>query len=264
MAITILTEELTLELVQCEKEFPIDFEDAWQWCGYSKKSNAKRRLTRFKKGVDYIEVKEKRDLDSCSQKSNGLQGGDSSASGVVWSIKIYMTVDCFKMFAMMAETEKGDEVRMYFLRCEKRLKEILREQTATYYQTRQQIIESLVPAKPLTWQKRYEDEFWQHLYRLTKYKQGNPQCAKFINKHIYNYFEKDVRDRLDEVNPLIFGKRKRKQHQHLEGFFLDSLLLQIVKVVTLMKSATCLEHFEQLMTASFCGIEQHTIPGLKL
>ncbi|MBX9257305.1 hypothetical protein H1Q63_25855 [Desmonostoc muscorum CCALA 125] len=30
-----------------------------------------------------------------------------------------LSVDCFKLLAMLAETEQGDKVRLYFLECER-------------------------------------------------------------------------------------------------------------------------------------------------
>lgn len=129
------------------------------------------------------------------------------------------------------------------------------------YQARQDIIRSLIPSKPFTWQKRYKDEFWEHLHRLAKYKQGNPQCAKFINRHIYGYFDKDVRDRLDEVNPLIDGRRKNKQHQHFDGDLLTALQTHIIEVIAIMESNISLTDFENAMDAKFKKIYHLKIPG---
>lgn len=44
------------------------------------------------------------------------------------SEQLYLTVDCFKQLCMMANTEKGREVRKYFLECERKLKDVLRSQ----------------------------------------------------------------------------------------------------------------------------------------
>ncbi|WP_017317860.1 hypothetical protein [Mastigocladopsis repens] len=53
-----MTEILSLELVksfvESTEEFPVDFDDAWQWIGYSSKQKGKDQLTRnFILGVDY-------------------------------------------------------------------------------------------------------------------------------------------------------------------------------------------------------------------
>lgn len=97
-------------LCQSESRFPIKFDDAWQWIGYSRKNNAKRALLSFGfvEGVDLL-IKE--------QSMEGEFGTPEQY--------ITMSVDCFKMWAMMAATEKGRGVRLYFLECEEKLKQAL-------------------------------------------------------------------------------------------------------------------------------------------
>lgn len=41
---------------------------------------------------------------------------------------IHLTANCLKEMGMMAGTEKGKEIRKYFLQCEKKLKELLKAQ----------------------------------------------------------------------------------------------------------------------------------------
>lgn len=129
--------------------------------------------------------------------------------------------------------------------------------------TREQIIRELIPAKPLVWEKRYGDDFWYHLHRLTTYRQGNIQCAFFIRKHIYDYFPSDVCLRLEEVNPLINGKRKNLIHQHFDGGLLKALIQHLMEVLILMQAAQNIERFEELMTAKFRGIYEIKIPAKK-
>ncbi|BAU12900.1 hypothetical protein LEP3755_34330 [Leptolyngbya sp. NIES-3755] len=94
-------------IVQSQVEFPVDFDDAWQWVGYSRKDSAKDALIRnFEEEVDFSGIHRK------------------TPSGGRPSERIYLTIDCFKQFCMMAGTERGKEVRKYFLQCEKELKEI--------------------------------------------------------------------------------------------------------------------------------------------
>jgi phage anti-repressor protein len=97
--------ELALSLLGSGKEYPVDFEDAWQWLGYSSKQAAKKKLTRnFEQEEDYL-----------SEWMKTPDGGRPSES-------IYLTVDCFKALGMMSGTEQGKKTRQYFLRCEKELK----------------------------------------------------------------------------------------------------------------------------------------------
>ncbi len=97
--------DLANALVQSAEQFPIDFDDAWQWIGYYKKQDAKLKLeSNFVEGMDFLRI------------------GVKSTKGRP-SEHIKLTVDCFKSFCMMAGTERGKEVRRYFIECEYRLKQ---------------------------------------------------------------------------------------------------------------------------------------------
>ena len=49
-----LSTEIIFSLIESEKEFPIDFDDAWQWIGYSRKDAAKLLLEfAFDKDFDF-------------------------------------------------------------------------------------------------------------------------------------------------------------------------------------------------------------------
>lgn len=94
-------------IAQSTDEYPVDFDLAWQWIGYSTKGNAKRKLEAdFIEGVDYIFIS--------TDKNSGDTGRPSD--------HVLLTVDCFKQFCMMAGTERGKQVRLYFIDIEKRFK----------------------------------------------------------------------------------------------------------------------------------------------
>ncbi|QSJ14159.1 hypothetical protein JYQ62_19675 [Nostoc sp. UHCC 0702] len=117
---TIMTETLSLELVknfvESADEFPVDFDDAWRWIGYSRKDNAKTVLIQnFEINLDFLIFQE---------MVNRPQGGGR------YRECIKLTVDCFKSFCMMSGTSKGREVRQYFLQCEKQLKQLLQQPPA--------------------------------------------------------------------------------------------------------------------------------------
>ena len=84
--------------------FPVDFDTAWHIAGYSKKANAKRKLTKLIEGSDF-----------CSDVSKNPGRGRSSYS-------INLTCDALKHFCLLAETEEGRQIRDYFIECEKKWK----------------------------------------------------------------------------------------------------------------------------------------------
>lgn len=47
--------ELALALVQSDRAFPVDFDDAWRWIGYSTKQKAKNKLVNnFEEEIDFL------------------------------------------------------------------------------------------------------------------------------------------------------------------------------------------------------------------
>jgi phage anti-repressor protein len=97
--------ELAQSILDSNEQFPINFDDAWKWLGYARKSVAKRNLKQFSEGMEYCSLECK----------NALAGRPSET--------ILLTIDCFKMLAMMAKTDIGNVARKYFIECEKIAKE---------------------------------------------------------------------------------------------------------------------------------------------
>ncbi len=99
--------ELALAIVQSTDEFPIDFDAAWKWIGYSTKQKAKNKLiNNFEVSIDY-------NINQTVKLVKRAQGGDSGIEDIC------LTIDCFKSLGMMAGTGQGKEIRRYFLECER-------------------------------------------------------------------------------------------------------------------------------------------------
>jgi len=100
-----MTVAFTRALQSTDNPYPIAFDEAWQWIGFSTKGNAKRVLDKnFEEGADYLVF---------INSDKNPQGGRSTH-------EIHLTTDCFKSFCMLAQTEQGKAVRRYFLEIEKR------------------------------------------------------------------------------------------------------------------------------------------------
>jgi phage anti-repressor protein len=98
-------------IAESPEPYPVDFDQAWQWIGYSTKQKAREALERnFEDGVDYtsFNLTVKREI------------------GATNKMQINLTVDCFKSFCMMAGTDKGKKVRQYYLAIEKKYRELQR------------------------------------------------------------------------------------------------------------------------------------------
>ena len=116
MSIVVFNQELAQQLVNSDEQFPVDFELAWEWIGYSSKQSAKKKLSRnFDAGTDYLSKW------MSVAHSNGLTASRTE--------QIYLTIDAFKSLGMMAGTEQGKEIRKYFLNCERIVKTVIPAQS---------------------------------------------------------------------------------------------------------------------------------------
>jgi len=102
--------EIILSHLKSAEPFPVDFDLGFAWLDYSSRGTAKRSLTEagFKEGTDFSVF--------CSSAKNPKGGRPSE--------KIFLSVPCFKQWAMMAPTAKGKEVREMYLRIEEELAQI--------------------------------------------------------------------------------------------------------------------------------------------
>ena len=93
------SQNLAMVMVQSAEQFPVDFDKAWKWIGYSRKSDAKKALlsSGFIEGLDFQVLR---------QTPQNSKGGRPKEF-------IKLAIDCFKSFGMMAGTEKGKQISQY-------------------------------------------------------------------------------------------------------------------------------------------------------
>lgn len=106
--------QIAQELLDSTKKFPVDFERAWTWVGYSRKAKALEALkSYFTEGEDF----------ALHRSGEWSQGGRSK--------DLYrLTTNCLKEFGMIARTEQGKLIRKYFLKCEKIAKQAIAQQVS--------------------------------------------------------------------------------------------------------------------------------------
>lgn len=103
--------KLAQQLIESNNRFPVNFDLAWEWIGYSTKGHAKKSLL----DAGFIENEDltiERKLTTIGIRANLNEN-------------ISLTVECFKMWAMMAKTSQGREVRKYFIECERIAKQAI-------------------------------------------------------------------------------------------------------------------------------------------
>jgi phage anti-repressor protein len=217
-----LSQSLVVSLLQSKKEFPVNFDDAWQWLEFSRKDSAKRSFEKAK-FIDGFDFK------VFHPNVENPQGGRPEQN-------IELTVDCLKTWAMMVNTSKGKQVRKYFLDCETELKKRIEEEKE---HSRNRIVKAVVSDCHIVWQKRFEDQFFEEAYRITGWSQphkGHPPCmGTLIKNTVYGYFPDGVTDELNRVNPRKKYGRSRKHHQHLKEIGMGLLDSQKAAVYAVMR-----------------------------
>jgi phage anti-repressor protein len=110
--------ETAQSLFDSDEQYPVDFDFAWLWLGYTRKDTALDMLkNNFEENIDFIQTRIFRQMEVNSTQ----QGSRGRVPDSYW-----LSVDCLKSMGMMAKTEKGKEVRKYFLQCEKLAKEFMK------------------------------------------------------------------------------------------------------------------------------------------
>ena len=107
-----------------DKAFIINLEDILDWLGFTRKDNAKVLLkNNFKENIDFIEKYDDKtapvnsgaisnDINDDKKIINKKNGGQNKQN-------IYMNVDTFKEFCILAQTKKAKQVRQYYIKMEK-------------------------------------------------------------------------------------------------------------------------------------------------
>ena len=101
---------------QSDFKYPICFEMASKWIGFSRKDAAKRHLlTNFEENSDFFQPPH--ECGGC-EISRPDENGIAKPGPV--GEKIYLTAECFKSLCMTAQTAQGKRVRKYYLELEDR------------------------------------------------------------------------------------------------------------------------------------------------
>jgi len=230
-SLTVFDQNLAQHFVNSNEQFPIDFELAWQWLGYSTKQAAKKKLTRnFEELLDY--------------SSKWMKRADTSASGFSQYEQINLTIDCFKSLGMMAGTEQGKKIRKYFLNCER----IVEKRRLTP----EEIINLCCLPVPSDWQRRFPIEYYAQLERLTGLKADGhkrPQYwARLTKELVYDYLPAGIYAEVKKCK--VETGSWDKLHQFLSDDGLKILELHQRSLLALMTAASSLDELYRLLTQS--------------
>ena len=101
-------------LAASEDAFPVDFDNVVKWLRLPRRDHAKRKLIKdFTEDKDYTQK-------SCSPTLGSKHGGSNK-------IEIFLTVNCFKKYCLMARSKVGSAVRDYFIEVENQARQFCQD-----------------------------------------------------------------------------------------------------------------------------------------
>jgi phage anti-repressor protein len=237
MANSSLTKESIFLQLESSEQFPINFDDAWQWLGFSKKSHAKQSLL----DAGFIENE-----DLTIERQLGSLAIPRPAE------KILLSIDCFKLWAMQCPTEGGKEIRRWYLQVEREWRQQRNEKRQL---TQAEIIDLCVLPVPTEWQRRFPEEYYDNLARLTgltSFGNSRPTLwAQLTKQLVYEYLPMGVYDAVKDCKSATGSYEKL--HQFLKEDGLKILEQHQRSLLTLMKASSSIDQLRLLLQQSCTG-----------
>jgi phage anti-repressor protein len=104
-------------------DYPINLENVFKMIGFANKGNAKRTLeNNFTKDEDYKIISIKNNVEKQLLRTEKLGG-----SGILQE-DIMLNIDTFKSLCMLAKTDKGKEIRKYYVKLENIYNQLIKEE----------------------------------------------------------------------------------------------------------------------------------------
>ena len=113
-------------------DFVVDLDDVWKWLGFAQKINVRLLIESvFKHDVDYKIVTSSETEDDQPSNSPNKSGSDKPKKhGGHNKQTIKLTIRCFKLLCLKAQTKKAGEIHEYYMKMEETLHQILDSETS--------------------------------------------------------------------------------------------------------------------------------------
>jgi hypothetical protein len=113
-------------------DFVVDLDDVWRWLGFTQKVAARLLIeSNFKISVDYKIVTSDDSDDEQPSHSPNKSGSDKPKKhGGHNKQTIKLTIRCFKLLCLKAQTKKAGEIHEYYMKMEETLHQILDTETS--------------------------------------------------------------------------------------------------------------------------------------
>lgn len=167
------------------KDFVVDFEFVWKWCGFTRKDSGKKLLEKhFTKDIDYI-FKNFIPPDGGKSIDDIIHTENNYNDNLVGrpADNIYLTINTFKKFCLKSGTKKADDIHNYYIKLENLIQQTLDEETQ---ELREQLLkkEEVIMDKIEQYNKLQENHN-RILYKRKKHKMIKGKCL-YIIKHNEN------------------------------------------------------------------------------
>lgn len=181
-------------------EFPVDLDHAWPIIGYTEKKPAKAALLKKgKQGIDFI---------FGVQTKNKKSGRGRKAE------KIFMTTRIFQHLCLMADTDKANDIREYFIEAERRYREIMRSlksNSAEYLNAKDVRLGLCDSNKEVAAAVKVDITEYEYLYRTSKEK----------GKAYHNTFDNRCKGLYEKTNQQMGDYIKEETGREPEGTYSD-------------------------------------------
>jgi len=113
-------------------DFVVDLDHVWKWLGFSQKAHVKPMVeSNFKLDVDYkIITSSETDEDQLPHSPNKSGSDKPKKHGGHNKQTIKLTIRCFKLLCLKAQTKKAGEIHEYYMKMEDSLHQILDSETS--------------------------------------------------------------------------------------------------------------------------------------
>ena len=113
-------------------DFVVDLDDVWRWLGFTQKVAARLLIeSNFKISVDYkIATSDDSDEDQLPHSPNKSGSDKPKKHGGHNKQTIKLTIRCFKLLCLKAQTKKAGEIHEYYMKMEETLHQILDTETS--------------------------------------------------------------------------------------------------------------------------------------
>jgi len=113
-------------------DFVVDLDHVWKWLGFSQKAHVKPMVeANFKLDIDYkIVTSSETDEDQLPHSPNKSGSDKPKKHGGHNKQTIKLTIRCFKLLCLKAQTKKAGEIHEYYVKMEETLHQILDTETS--------------------------------------------------------------------------------------------------------------------------------------